>query len=103
MNDAYLLCIKVDYNDADYAECITEVKAETLAKLSPVFVALKAHRGRWPAGERKDATDNPAMLYPILTEEQIEDFEEYCPRCEYGFHTIESVVTYQVAGKCRYI
>lgn len=100
------IIIKADYN-GDYISEKTEITDEQLEKIKPVIEALKVRRKKlnedrmknwnqwrhnWDTTEYADC--EPHKMYVetgILTEEQVELFNEFVPSVEYGVHTIESI------------
>ena len=99
------LIIKADTNDADYITSKNEVSDEQLELLQPVFKVLQekrieflksknwGDRHNWECGEI-DNGRTPEKLYietGLLTQEQVDMFEEYLPYDEYGLHTIEDI------------
>lgn len=91
MNNKYVE-IKADTNDGDYVtERYTLLDGE-LERYKKVAVDLKEKHGKWPKGEMAGKNDNPSLIYAgILTDEDIEWFNESTPYGEYGIHTIESI------------
>jgi hypothetical protein len=54
-------------------------------------VITKKHRN-WDVRWHTERSDGPRGKYKdSLTTEQIDHFREFCPSCEGGFHTINSV------------
>lgn len=115
MNEKFEIAVIVDTNDADYATAINIITADDLAKLRPIFKAIKNfksyknkqhnHSNNWPNGEclRADLGEkSPAEIYNI-DEELVETVEEFCPANEWGFHTIERVEVYPVLEKERLV
>lgn len=106
-----LLIIEADTNDADYVTEMTEVTPETLEPLLPIFTAIKdmtvkhqtdRNHYNWPNSEC--ASDTVESVYEdILTEEQIELFNEYTPYGEYGIHTIKSIKVLVVESETDYL
>lgn len=86
------LVIVADTNDADYVETMNVVTDEQLQKLDLIIKAIKKCKDRhnWPNYDGADKSIE--QLYEgILTEKQIEFFNDLCPTGEYGIHTIESI------------
>jgi hypothetical protein len=97
MKEQKYIVIKADTNDAD---CITEMSVisdEDLAIIQPVIDLLKSkrkeRRHNWEIGEcERDGTIHERYVETgLLTEEQVDVFDEYVPHGEYGIHTIESI------------
>lgn len=107
MKKMYLI-VNADYNDADYISSRCEITPQQLEKIMPVIEALKEKKRKdketesiyhsssnWETGELAgDST--PQKLYVdtgILTEEQVNMFNNYVPSDPDGFgvHTIESI------------
>jgi hypothetical protein len=89
-----LLIITADTNDADY---VTEERVikddEELEKLVKILAIVKSKSGNyahnWPNSDYIEET--PQELYEgLLTDDEIEWFEECLPHGEYGIHTIVS-------------
>lgn len=106
------LIVTVDQNDADHNTKISDITQEELTELLPVFEAIKnfrpykvpgkgtyvtewGHYHNWPCGEYSPREDlgekHPAEIYPHLTEEQIETFNDRCPFGEHGFHSVREI------------
>lgn len=104
------ITIKVDANDADYQELTSKITREELNKIRPLIKKIKkfkpykgiskeykleyTHHHNYPTGEvcRPDLGEKSVQeLYPDITEDVFEIFNEYCPYCEHGFHTIKSI------------
>ena len=86
----YRLKIVGDVNDADYVTEISKISEKTLEDvIKPVVSVLRKNSYNWDlSGNEK----KPADLYAdLLTQEQIDNFSEFCPYGEYGIHTIESI------------
>ena len=103
-NKKYLLVI-ADSNDGDYLHSLTEITDEQIEELKPIIAVVKNvydtavkekkwnDRHNWENGEYGHGI-TPQNLYVetgLLTEEQVDIFEEYVPYGEYGVHTIEHI------------
>ena len=99
----YEIVVTADTNDADYITKTSEIDDAGLVEIMPVIEAIKGldkkHHYNWPRHEYQDETVE--AIYPQLTKDQIEAFEEYRPYGEYGIHTIESVVYYLKPDKVK--
>jgi hypothetical protein len=93
-----VLLIKADTNDADYVISENIIKDDELEKILHIIDVVKTKtasmtgwsRHNWPWGEYSDNT--PSELYEgLLTEDEIEMFQEYLPYGEFGIHTIISI------------
>lgn len=104
-----LLVIVGDTNDADY---ITETHlldpdeiydAELLSLLPKVSKALKDCKDRhnWPDSEYSKIFVRE-LYNGILTDEDIDIFQEYAPHGEYGIHTIKSIDVYDINDVVNY-
>lgn len=108
---ARTICVKADTNDADYIHNIQLLDEADLPTILKVVAAIKEfdathqrgtgdynwyaryeHYGRKRSGPRE-------VYEEVLTEEEIEIFEEYIPYGEDGIHTIESVEIYEIINK----
>lgn len=102
--------IQADTNDADYITGINILNEEDLPTILKVIAAIKDFDSRtrrgsgqynWYARDSygRDRPGPREVYEDILTEEEIETFEEYIPYGEDGIHTIESVEIYEVINK----
>lgn len=102
------IIIKADTNDADYITKKTEITDEQIEQIKPVIAALQVRRdklnedrhknwNRWSPNwetSKYGRLVTPSEMYVkpgILTEEQVQIFDEFVPYGEYGVHTIETV------------
>ena len=87
----YTLFIKADWNDADYITEVIVVDEKTLKLVKKICKIIgKEKRHNWPVYERSKMF--PQEKYEgLLTEEEIDEFEELIPHCEYGIHTIDEI------------
>jgi hypothetical protein len=113
------LFVQADTNDADYVSKFTEISDEDLAKLMPLFEAIKAfkrykgkckdgpawehnHNFPWGSGEyvpRKDLGEKTVWeIYPEYKEAIRIFVDQYWPYGEYGIHTIDNIKVFNVAG-----
>ena len=88
--------IKADTNDADYITRESVVTDDILEDIMPVILAIKENKKghNWPTGEQTMDGEKEEM-YPMLTTEQIEDFDSYVPHGDYGTHTIASIKIFE--------
>lgn len=96
------IIITADTNDADYVTRKTVIN-DTEIKLIKEILSKLPKNGRrisWKNGDMGD-TASELIKNNILTEEEVEFFEEYLPRGEYGIHTIESVEILEVTNEER--
>ncbi len=89
--------IEADHNDADYVTSRHKVTDKALAKLEPIIEAIKAQHGHnWDNSEYGD--EDPATMYKgVLTQEQIDFFNDLVPYAEHGIHTITNIKLLVVA------
>ena len=108
------IIVKADTNDADYVTKKSEITDEQIEQIKPIIAALQFRRDKlnedshknwnqwlhnWETSEYGRLGD-PHKMYVetgILTEEQVQIFDEYVPYGEYGVHTIESIEILVVA------
>lgn len=86
--------VKADTNDADYITSRIRILDEQIAELEPIFTAINNCKSNynWGSGEYCDEDEHPYVVYQgILTEDQIDLFDQYVPHGEHGVHSIESV------------
>jgi hypothetical protein len=111
----YLLIIRVDTNDADYIESSNEIGNVYLNHIMPVIEAIKAfkpykgqsssgrewtHDNNFPYSEysRADLGEKTAKeLYGHI--EGFDAFLDFLPYGENGFHSIESIICYEIGEK----
>lgn len=93
---------------ADYITEISHISEKELYNILPVINAIRElteqnkntlNFHNWPDNEYLD--DSYRELYPQLTEEQLETFQEYLPFGEFGIHTIQSIVYYEIPEKIK--
>lgn len=104
-----LLIIVGDYNDADYSTSIhlldpDDLYDTELLKLLPkVSNALKDCKDshNWPNSEYSKISARE-LYNGILTEKDIDIFEEFIPHGEYGIHSIEEISVYDINDVVNY-
>ncbi len=88
----YRIVVTVDYNDGDHTTEINDISKQELDDLRPLFQLLEGKHHNFPSGDQCHETDDPRLMYPAIDPNLIDGFElNYCPYCEYGFHTVEKV------------
>lgn len=101
------ITVIADTNDADYINSTQELNEEDLPTILKVVAAIKAFdavtvrgcgRYNWPDSHYRKSSPR-AVYEDVLTEEEIELFQEYVPCGEDGVHTIESVTIYEIINK----
>ena len=97
MTTKTILWIKADTNDADYITSERSVTDSDLEVIRKVCKVIKENSGphdiKWETGEIGNPYDTWGKL---LTELEIEIFDNYVPYGEYGIHTIEAVELHKV-------
>jgi len=91
--EIYELTIQVDTNDGDYISNSTDITENDLTFIKSIVSKLhKDTNGnyRWEYGEYCRVENTPDNLYDI-SDEDIEQFQEFCPYGEHGFHTLVSI------------
>jgi hypothetical protein len=100
-----ILIIKGDTNDADYITRETELEGwakEQLPIIRKVAEAIKNSDGphNWGVSEYCDSCERPEYHYEdILTEDDIEIFDEFIPWGQHGIHSIESIRILTIANE----
>ncbi len=86
-----------DTNDADYISERTEITEDQLELIKPVIKAIKNSKIRhnWATSEYAREPHPSEMYKDVVTEDQIEEFEQYVPHGEHGIHTIKSITLLQ--------
>ncbi len=96
------IIIKADTNDADYITEKREISDEKIELMKPIIKAIKECKAghNWP---RYNGTDEEVEeLYEnILTNEQIDLFDNYRPHGEWGIHSIESIEILEVINEIK--
>ncbi len=89
-----ILVIKADTNDADYITSehnVSNWPTEAFVSLTKIANAIKdcSNHFNWPYGEYDG---NPRAIYGgILTDDEIDFFNDLVPYGEWGIHTIKSI------------
>ena len=88
----FLIVVKVDTNDADYAINTEEASREQVTKLAAVLDVVKRehHDHNWPRREDDDE-ETPESLYKekgLLTQEEIDLIDEYIPHTDYPLRDV---------------
>lgn len=89
--------IKGDCNDGDLISRRCLITDEQIEYILPVVEAIKncKESHNWPTLEWED--DSPYSLYEgVLTEKQIDMFDEFVPHGETGIHSIDSITILHV-------
>ncbi len=102
-----LLIIQADTNDADYVYNIITIKSaeqkkeiqELLERIVPVLNAEKRHN--WENGDQGDSAEK-YVEEGKMTEADADHFGELVPHAEYGIHSIEDIILYDVINKKEY-
>lgn len=93
------IVIVADENDADYVTEISKIEQSELDLLMPIIEAIKEKHGEWPYIDFDTAEIKE--IYPDLTIEQIEQFNNFIPSGAYGIHDIIRIEYYPVPEKIR--
>jgi hypothetical protein len=92
-----LLIIKADTNDGDYIHTICKIDEKEEALIRKVAKLLHSGHHNWETSEYCD--ERPEEMYKdVLTQEEIETFDEYVPYGEHGVHTIASIRILEVTS-----
>lgn len=95
----YELVVVADTNDGDYVTEISEINEKCLEWMRPIIEAIKENNGSFEIGEI--ARESLAEQYPNLSEDDLEEFQDYVPYGMYGTHTIDSITVAPLAEKER--
>jgi len=84
----YIITITVDCNDGDLLTRDEEILEEKLKFIHPLIEEIRNYKGayNYPTAEYRDKTHED--LYTGIHEDVFEEFNDYLPYGEYGFHTI---------------
>ncbi|HEX8586148.1 MAG TPA: hypothetical protein VF680_17280 [Allosphingosinicella sp.] len=87
------IIVQADTNDGDYINKKTQITEDDIIKVKDILSKLNigSYDLSWGRGDIQDEDNDPHILYPQLSEEEIEFLENYIPYGEYGIHTIESI------------
>lgn len=97
--------IKADTNDGDYIVERSKIIDSEIEEILPVINAIKEFNKIHSRGSEEynwntiegSRYKSPYETYKnILTKDQINLFQDYCPNGEYGIHTIESITILHV-------
>jgi len=91
------LIIEADTNDADYVHSVNKISDAQLEKLKPIIKIIKKCKSKhnWPASDFVDGNVNE-LYKDLLTEDQIDLFNNLCPYFEGGIHTISCIRLFDV-------
>lgn len=116
------ITITVDTNDADYLTKVSEISEADLETIKPLIKAIKnfkpyigkttgtyagrdwQHSHNYHIGEyvREDLGEKQVTeVYPNISQEVHELFQEYCPYGQDGFHTVESILVAPLTKKTK--
>jgi hypothetical protein len=92
----FKVTIVADFNDYDLVTKISKVSEDDLEEvIFPVAKVLKRESHNWVRfwdSSNRSFYEPPEVLYKdLLTPDQILMFDEICPTCEGGIHSIESI------------
>jgi hypothetical protein len=92
----FKVTIVADFNDYDLVTKISKVSEDELEEvILPVAKVLKRESHNWVRfwdSSNRSFYEPPEVLYKdLLTPDQISMFDEICPTCEGGIHSIESI------------
>ncbi len=104
--------IKVDTNDADYVGTLSKISDESLNKIMPLIEEIKNFKPymckhnrytcshNYPFGELKRSWEKSVQeLYPNISEEVFELFEDYIHYTEFGFHSVNEIMLFGTSPK----
>lgn len=98
----YELSITADTNDADYVTSTNEISEEGIEALLPIIEMVKKHKHyNWLVGDNHRSGEGPMDIYPELSGEAFEWFNDYVPYGEYGIHTITDIEYYPLPKKVK--
>jgi hypothetical protein len=92
----FKVTIVADFNDYDLVTKISKVSEDDLEEvIFPVAKVLKRDNYNWNRmwdfRSRSDYRPPEVLYKDLLTPDQILMFDEICPTCESGIHSIESI------------
>lgn len=88
------IIIEVDTNDADFNISVNDIDDESLNIIQPLIDAIKEYskEHKWEHNYPYNRGEiDVKELYPNISEECFDIFNEYIPHNEFGFHSIESI------------
>lgn len=112
------IIIKADTNDADYITSKNEITEEQIILIKPVIEQLQIRKNKLEEDRLKNWNEwrhnwetseygrlgTPTKMYVetgLLTQDQVDLFEEFTPYGEDGIHTIESVEILEVSEEYK--
>lgn len=96
-NKIWKLTIVADENDADYVNESHSVSGEELERVNRIVAEIMQlsptkDRFKWGKGELNNHRNDPYILYgDILTEEDIDWFDDLVPYGDDGVHTVDGI------------
>lgn len=97
--------ITADTNDGDIIAERTGITTEDAEKLSSAVDRLKTRipnlvaNFSWGTGDMKEESNDPEVIYPELTGEELDLIGNLTPFGDYGIHTIESIEIFTLVKK----
>lgn len=99
--------IVVDTNDADYATSRHEIDDDSIVWITKVANAIAAFKKTnrfdhnwWNMYNVYYEEKTPNEIYKgVLTEQEIDWFNDYCPSTEEGFHSVESITILEIINE----
>ena len=85
--------IEADINDGDYISEMKQITDEELETIKPVIEAVRKNQNRYENLDMSDKYD-AEECYGHL--EGFKTFNQFVPTGEYGIHTIERIIIYNV-------
>jgi len=107
----YIITVTVDCNDGDFLTRDEEISEEKLKFIHPLIEEIRNYKGyynyplyygeyyNYISSKYRGAT--PEEIYPDISEDVFEEFNNYLPFWEYGFHTIKSIYIQPVSSRTR--
>lgn len=96
-----ILIVTADVNDGDYMINYDFITDEEIIKIKHILSIIKLNDYRWETGEFRDKNNGPHQDYVlnnVLTDADIEFFDQFCPVGDPNFPGIHTIVKVVVAN-----
>jgi hypothetical protein len=102
------LSVRADTNDADYVSSFREITPELLEKIKPILTEIKNCKNvyNFPTGDHAIGEVHAEEMYVKdrgVSQHVFNAFSGYVPSAEFGIHTIDKVIVYEVASEEKLI
>lgn len=93
------IIVKADTNDADYITKKSKITDEQIKKIKHITKIISKNDNSWGKGEVGYNDKFEDRYKDLLSEEEMNLFENFTPFGEWGIHSIESVEILEVTNE----